>query len=109
MARGDVVNQIDASVGAGSRVTYQPSSGVEVMFTAAGLSGSNVLINEAGIGVYNGTTESFIHANPPGESTVQGPAEQLNMKIFVNNSIYFMVRNDDGATRHTFMTGVTTK
>ena len=109
MARGDVVNQISASVGTGTLMTYQPSSGVEVMVTATGLSVTDFLQNWFLVGIYNGSTQAWLPFIPPGHATEAGILNIVQMKIFINNTNYFMAKNDTGSTATLWLTAITTK
>jgi sugar (pentulose or hexulose) kinase len=109
MARGDVVNQITTGVGTGQIITYQPSGGVQVMVTACGVAGTNLLANHLLVGIYNGSSQAWMAISPPGHPTENVEPDLFAMKIFIDNTNYFMAKNDSGNTRIMWFTGITTK
>jgi len=95
MAVGDVISEV-LNVPSGGSLIFQPSAGVEAMITAitSGATGVYVYLYDGTLKSYWGTTSD---------------AKFASLKMFVNNSHYLMIFNNDTIAHNIGFTGIQTK
>jgi hypothetical protein len=104
MAKGDVVNGI-SSIASGASLTFQPASGVECMITMAGSASMATGTPEIRVGTTDGTLTSY--CNVQAGSAVPSTFGQL--RIFINNSHYLTIKNENAGTSAIGYSGIQIK
>lgn len=108
MARGDVVSDIQDIV-TGANLTFQPGAGVEVMITEIGSeavtgTGPNVT-PDVTVKLYDGSLESAVRSSGGDGATLWSNP----LKLFITNSVYLRIQNNDAGTKAISYCGIQTK
>ena len=108
MARGDVVNDIQ-DIATGASLTFQPGAGVEVMITEVGseaVTGTGPdKTPDVTVYLYDGSLSSIIRSSGGDGATLWGNP----LKLFINNTNYLRIVNQDAGTKAISYSGIQTK
>lgn len=104
MAKGDVVSGISTTAAA-TNFTFQPAAGVECMITMAGSSNMLTGTPEIRVGIHNGSAASYCVVQAG--SAVGSTFGQL--RIFINNTNYLAILNENAGSSSISYTGIQIK
>jgi hypothetical protein len=111
MARGDVISDWEVAIGATTTVSVQPASGVEWMITKI----SHTLSTVNNMQMYPVSTDAGLYTALGGGETAAVVVLDVLLhaahgaKLFVTNSQYFRVRNNNAGAQQFIYSGVQTK